>query len=363
MNICLIGNGLTNIVLAKNLLNKKIKVDLFCEKKKFKKNYSRTISISKENLNFLKKEVIDIKEICWAINKIQIFNETNQKKNILNFNTFNSQAFSIVKNNEFFDLIYKEIKKNKNFKKKQIKNNLFYNKILNDKKYDLIINSDFNSIVSKNLFYNRIKKNYKSKAYTTFIRHEKCANNIATQIFTRFGPIAFLPYSKYETSIVFSFLHEHNKTTEEIKNYIFQYNKKYKIKKIGNIEKFNLKFSILRNYYYKNILSFGENLHQIHPLAGQGFNMTIRDIKVLSNLIDYQLDLGLPLDESLLKKFESKTRHFNYVFAHGVDFIHEFFKFDNKFNNIYSNNVVKLLGNNKLFNKYISKFADKGFSF
>ena len=37
MNICLIGNGLTNIVLAKNLLNKKIKVDLFCEKKNLKK--------------------------------------------------------------------------------------------------------------------------------------------------------------------------------------------------------------------------------------------------------------------------------------------------------------------------------------
>ena len=30
----------------------------------------------------------------------------------------------------------------------------------------------------------------------------------------------------------------------------------------------------------KNILAFGDMLHQIHPLSGQGFNMALRDIKV-----------------------------------------------------------------------------------
>ena len=35
-----------------------------------------------------------------------------------------------------------------------------------------------------------------------------------------------------------------------------------------------LKFSLLRNYSFKNILSFGDLLHKVHPLAGQGFNMT-----------------------------------------------------------------------------------------
>ena len=60
-------------------------------------------------------------------------------------------------------------------------------------------------------------------------------------------------------------------------------------------EMYNLKFSILRKYYYKNILSFGDLLHKIHPLAGQGFNMTIRDIKILSSIIDEKLKLGLEL--------------------------------------------------------------------
>ena len=55
---------------------------------------------------------------------------------------------------------------------------------------------------------------------------------------------------------------------------------KYKINNMSDVEFFNIKFSYLRNYTYKNILSFGDLIHKVHPLAGQGFNMTIRDIKI-----------------------------------------------------------------------------------
>ena len=79
-----------------------------------------------------------------------------------------------------------------------------------------------------------------------------------------------------------------------------------KINSFSKFEKFNLKFSTLRNYYYNNTLCFGDNLHKIHPMAGQGFNMTLRDIKIFSSLIDCKLDLGLPLDTSILKDFENE---------------------------------------------------------
>ena len=46
----------------------------------------------------------------------------------------------------------------------------------------------------------------------------------------------------------------------------------------------------LRNYYHKNILAFGDLIHRVHPLAGQGFNMTIRDTKELTNIIDLKLN-------------------------------------------------------------------------
>ena len=98
MNICLIGNGLTNILLAKNLVRKKIKVDLFYRKKILDNTSVRTIGITRENLKFLKKNIFDIEKISWSINQIKVFNETNQSDEILNFSSINESRFSIVKN-------------------------------------------------------------------------------------------------------------------------------------------------------------------------------------------------------------------------------------------------------------------------
>ena len=118
---------------------------------------------------------------------------------------------------------------------------------------------------------------------------------------------------------------------------------------------------MLKNYYYKNILSFGDSIHKIHPLAGQGLNMTLRDIKIFSELVDKRIEVGLPLDKSILKEFENKTKHLNYLFVNGIDFINEFFKFDNKLENSYSKKIFYFLNNNSLFKKYSTRFADRGF--
>ena len=67
---------------------------------------------------------------------------------------------------------------------------------------------------------------------------------------------------------------------------IYKFNTKYEITKIGTISKFGLSSSNLRNYYKSNILAFVDLLHKVHPLAGQGFNMSLRDIICFSKLID-----------------------------------------------------------------------------
>jgi len=360
MNICLIGDGLTNLILAKILANRNINVSICSEVKKIKKFASRTIGISKHNFDFFKSNIVDIKKISWPINYIQVFNELNQKEEILNFGSTNNQLFYIVKHNELYESAKKNIEKNKFIKKIKIKKS-FYDSIIKNSEFDLIINSDMQNKISKEIFFKRINKDYKSVAFTAIIKHQKCINYKAVQIFTRFGPLAFLPCSNTETSIVFSALNEKkSKSEKDIKELINKYNKYYKINSFSIFEKFNLKFSIPRKYYYKNILCFGDNLHKIHPLAGQGFNMTLRDIKILSDLIDKKIDLGLPLDSSIFKEFELKTKHLNYIFSSGINFIHEFFKFDNKCGNNYSKKILKYLGKNELFNKYTSKFADQG---
>ena len=100
-------------------------------------------------------------------------------------------------------------------------------------------------------------------------------------------------------------------------------------------------------------------LHQIHPLSGQGFNMTIRDIKILLNLIKQIQSLGLQIDESIFQEFENKTKHLNFLFASGNDFIYEFFNFSNNLN-FPSKKILNFFNNNRLFKNLAIKYADKG---
>ena len=95
---------------------------------------------------------------------------------------------------------------------------------------------------------------------------------------------------------------------------INKYNHQYKITKISEVESFRIKFLVLRNYIYKNILSFGDLIHKIHQLAGQGFNMTIRDIKSLSNVLDEYIKLGIDDGQIIAHKFQENNKHINFIY-------------------------------------------------
>ena len=362
MNICLIGNNLTNLVLAKNLLDRKINIDLIYHPTINSTKTTRTIGISENNIGFFNINNINLSKTSWPIKNIKVFNEIDQKLEILNFKSSNKFHFSMVKYEELFKSLNNILKNKKNFKKYKIKKNLL-NKFVSSSKYNLIINSEKNNIMS-NYFFGNINKDYKSTAHTALIKHDYCNNNTAVQIFTKIGPIAFLPLSNNRTSVVFSVIDQSIKLKDiKIEEYIMKYNNIYKINSFSKIEKFKLKFSFPRNYYYDNILLFGDVLHQIHPLAGQGFNMTLRDIKILLDVIDENQSLGLPLEKNLLIKFENEIKHLNFIFASGIDFIYEFFKFDNKFKNNFSKKIFDYVNNQTILNKYLKNSADRGLIF
>ena len=62
MNVCIIGDGLSGLSLAKSLINKKINVHIYYKKKKNNISINRTIGISKDNYEFFKKEIQDIQK-------------------------------------------------------------------------------------------------------------------------------------------------------------------------------------------------------------------------------------------------------------------------------------------------------------
>ena len=91
--------------------------------------------------------------------------------------------------------------------------------------------------------------------------------------------------------------------------------------------------------------------------------MTIRDIKNLLNIINYKIDLGLPLDKSVCHEFEKKVKNKNFLFSNGIDLIHEFFQIERKTKNIFLSKSVQIIGKNSSLNKLFSNVADKGLIF
>ena len=88
--------------------------------------------------------------------------------------------------------------------------------------------------------------------------------------------------------------------------------------------------------------------------------MTIRDIKVISKIVNDKISLGLPIDISVAKEFQNSTKHLNYLYGKAIDGIYEFFRLDNSISNSISKPVFKILNKNTFFKKYSNILSDKG---
>ena len=82
---------------------------------------------------------MNIQNLLWDINKIEIYSENLNNEKILNFENQNEKLFSIVKNYQLYNLLLQELKKNYlcGFKK------TINSKDLLRRNYKLIINTDY----------------------------------------------------------------------------------------------------------------------------------------------------------------------------------------------------------------------------
>ena len=98
---------------------------------------------------------------------------------------------------------------------------------------------------------------------------------------------------------------------------------------------FKLSSSNLRNYYYENILAFGDLLHRIHPLAGQGLNLGLRDIAALAEVLVQAARRGQDIGSlTTLQSYQQWRRFDVALLAAATDGI----------NRIFSNNNLLMRG-------------------
>jgi len=374
--ICIIGNGLAGLSAALVLSLENIKVDLYTgnyKKTKIEKD-ERTTAISESSYQFIKKKLnTKNSNIFWPCKEIQLFYEDKKIiSNFLNFEEKNKNLMYIFKNKELKKNLNKKIKKRKNIKliKKNVTNVDYMNSsiLLNKKKffYDLIILS----IGSHSKLYNNItlgrsiEKNYKEMSLTTTVSHN-CKINKTSQFFLKEGPLAILPFDKNTFSVVWSvsnlFFQKNKKLIKKIlSEKIKELLKNFKIKNISDIQSYPINLSLKTKYFKKNILILGDGLHAVHPMAGQGFNLVLRDIKKLNDLMVKAIKLGLSLKNSfLLKDFYEARKPENIILGLGIDLTNIFFK-----NDKYFHPIKKILLSNISKFKFIKKISqiisDKG---
>ena len=148
MNICLLGNNLTNLVLANIFLKKKINVDIISlASAHLLKNTIRTIAISSENYKFLKENIKNFKNLGWPTSMIKIYSERNRSSELFEFKNKNQNNFYLLKYIEFYNLL----KKNKFLKFVKYKNYNF--ETIKKRNYNLIINSEHNNLITKKFFF------------------------------------------------------------------------------------------------------------------------------------------------------------------------------------------------------------------
>ena len=157
-----------------------------------------------------------------------------------------------------------------------------------------------------------------------------------------------------------------NKKKLFLKNKIKSYTKNFykKVKFISNIEFKDLNLLIRKIYYRDRVLLFGDALHEVHPLAGQGFNMVLRDLAILEKTLKDKIGLGLDIGSSdILSEFSNETKSRNFVYAMGIDFLKNSFSFQNRSFKKFRNKVITSLNKSNFVKDVFFNLADKGLKF
>ena len=377
--ICIIGDGLAGLTTAIILSKENVKVDLYCNnnKKKNKNLDNRTTAISESSYQFIKNNIkIKNQFFFWPCKKINLFFEDKKKIiNFLNFEEKKKNLMYVFQNKDLkknLDEIISATNKIKVIKKKIENINNEEGSINFGKKtvfYDLIILS----IGGRSKLYSTIEqgrsieKDYEELALTANIKHNAKIEG-ASQFFLREGPLAILPFQKKEFSTVWSissdfFCVNKNNIKKILSEKIIKLLKIKSIKNITNIQSFPINLNLKTRYYKKNVLILGDGLHTVHPIAGQGFNLVLRDIKKLKELMSKTLRLGLLIKESfILKDFYNSRKAENNLFGLGINLTNIFFK-NNKYFSPLRKGILNNIDKFKIIKKISRSMSDRGILF
>ena len=162
--------------------------------------------------------------------------------------------------------------------------------------------------------------NYGQSGIVTTVEHERDHEGRAEEHFLPAGPFAILPLKGKRSSIVWT---EEGKEAERIialpdDDFHRELESRFglhlgNIKAVGPRRAYPLGLSVARSFIADRIALVGDAAHVIHPIAGQGLNMGLRDIAALAEAVVDAVRLGLdPGGADVLERYQ-RWRRFDTV--------------------------------------------------
>lgn len=162
--------------------------------------------------------------------------------------------------------------------------------------------------------------NYGQCAIVTTVAHERDHGGRAEEHFLPAGPFAILPLPGRRSSIVWT---ESAAEAERIMalpddDFLAELERRFKlhlgeIRLLGGRRVHPLGFFVARAFIAERIALVGDAAHVIHPIAGQGLNMGLKDVAALAEVIADAARLGLdPGSPNVLERYQ-RWRRFDTV--------------------------------------------------
>lgn len=181
-----------------------------------------------------------------------------------------------------------------------------------------IIAQGRNAPLRKQAGISTIGWSYHQKGIVTTVEHERDHEGVAHEYFLPDGPFAILPMPGRRSSLVWT---EPTTTADALMaldDHDFQAELNLRMgdvhgatRAVGPRWSYPLSLTLARSYVGERTVLIGDSAHAIHPLAGQGFNLGLRDVAALAEVVIDTARLGLDIGAPHILEQYQRWRRFD----------------------------------------------------